>query len=102
MSVSGAKPPTRFDHATCCVAGPLTGQHHAVVMVVGGYAGRVLSDIWLLDLAKEEWSEVSISLPIARNLSASRQTCLHLLEDIQQTLEECTHATGRPMWKVTL
>ena len=63
------KPPARCWHTACCIAGPLTGQEHSVLMVVGGWNGwEVFSDVWLLDVDKGEWSEVGmlylIALPV--------------------------------------
>lgn len=60
LKVSGAKPPARSVHAACCMAGPLTGQQHSLLLVVGGYNNRdVLGDVWLLDIDKGIWTEVS-------------------------------------------
>ena len=59
LNVSKAKPPTRSHHTTSCIAGPLTGQEHPVLMVVGGY-GVGKGDVWMLDVDKGVWSEVSI------------------------------------------
>ena len=63
LKVFGAKPRARTHHATCCIAGPLTGQEHPILMVVGGMAEdwktSKLSDVWLLDVDKGAWSEVS-------------------------------------------
>ena len=59
--VGGNKPPARDTHAACCIAGPLTGQEHPLLMVVGGWSGReVLGDVWLLDVDKGVWSEVGL------------------------------------------
>ena len=61
LKVSGVKPSARSVHAACCIAGPLTGQQHSILMVVGGYDGRgVLGDVWLLEVDKGIWTEVSI------------------------------------------
>ena len=48
-------------HTTCYIAGPLTGQQHPVLMVVGGMCGAELSNVWLLDVDKRVWSEVGMS-----------------------------------------
>ena len=56
------KPHARYLHTACCIAGPLTGQDHPLLLVVGGDAGGwdVLSDVWLLDVDKGVWSEVGM------------------------------------------
>ena len=61
LNITGDKPPPRNSHATCCIEGPLTGQSHPLLMVVGGYGGTALGDVWLLDVDKRVWSEVSIN-----------------------------------------
>ena len=59
--VSGKKPPARDSHTACCIAGPLTGQEHPLLMIVGGWnAGTAFSDVWLLDVDKGVWSEVGM------------------------------------------
>ena len=62
LNVSGDKPPARYLHATCCIASPLTGQKHAVLMVVGGLDEdlETLGDVWLLDVENGIWSEVGM------------------------------------------
>ena len=59
---SGNKPPGRFRHTACCIAGPLTGQEHPLLMVVGGLddGWEALGDVWLLDVDKGVWSEVGM------------------------------------------
>ena len=54
-------PPARHQHAACCIAGPLTGQEHPLLLVGGGLgeALSVLQDMWVLDVDREMWSEVS-------------------------------------------
>ena len=60
--VSGEKPPPRYSHATCYIAGPLTVQQHPLLMVVGGHSEQgELGDVWLLDVDKWLWSEVSVT-----------------------------------------
>ena len=61
LGIIGNKPPTRCYHAVCCIAGPLTGQQHPIVMVVGGWDDdqKVLGDVWLLDVDKRLWTEVN-------------------------------------------
>ena len=56
----GKKPPVRYCHTVCCIAGPLTGQEHPLLIVVEGLGGgmKVFSDVWLLDVDKGVWSEV--------------------------------------------
>ena len=59
--ISQRKPPARYFHTTCCIAGPLTGQEHSLLMIVGGDGQyEVLGDVWLLDVDKGEWSEVGM------------------------------------------
>ena len=55
----GPRPPARRSHAACCIAGPLTGQEHPLLLVGGGYGGYVLKDMWVLDVDRGMWSEVS-------------------------------------------
>ena len=64
---TGNKPPARNSHTACCIAGPLTGQEHPLLMVVGGEGDglKVFSDMWLLDVDKGVWSEVGMLYPIA-------------------------------------
>ena len=54
-------PPARHQHAACCIAGPLTGQEHPLLLVGGGLGEdlSVLQDMWVLDVDREMWSEVS-------------------------------------------
>ena len=81
----GEKPPARNSHTACCIAGPLTGQEHSVLMVVGGIGrkrGKVLSDVWLLDVDKGVWSEVGmlylIALPVIyKHADSCSKLCLH-------------------------
>lgn len=63
VKVSGAKPPVRNSHAICCIAGLPTGQHHPLLMVVGGWYtdASTLNDVWLLDVDRGVWSEVGMS-----------------------------------------
>ena len=53
-------PPMRATHAACCVAGPLTGQEHPLLVMVGGYdeGYRILDDVWLLDIDGRRWKQV--------------------------------------------
>ena len=60
LKMSGAKPPARFRHTACCIAGPLTGQEHPLLMVVGGIGSEYHGDVWLLDVDKGVWSEVGM------------------------------------------
>ena len=62
LNISGAKPPVRNCHAACCIAGPLTGQYHPQLMVIGGWYtdASTLGDVWLLDVDKGVWSEVGM------------------------------------------
>ena len=81
---TGGKPPARCWHTACCIVGPLTGQEHSVLMVVGGIGDgwKVLSDVWLLDLDKGVWSEVGmlylIALPVIyKHADSCSKLCLH-------------------------
>lgn len=62
LNVSGTKPRARHHHASCCIAGPLTGQEHPLLMVVGGTPNNIIgfADVWLLDVDKGVWSEVGM------------------------------------------
>ena len=62
LDIPGAKPPARNNHAACCIAGPLTGQQHPLLMVVAGNGvSNVFDDVWLLDVDNMVWNEVSHS-----------------------------------------
>ena len=82
---SQKRPPARDSHTACCIADPLTGQDHPLILVVGGRAGvwDVLSDVWLLDVDKGVWSEVGmlylIVLPVIYKHadSYSKPVCTH-------------------------
>ena len=59
LNIRGAKPPARNGHAACCIAGPLTGQQHPLLMVVAGGVGlNTFGDVWLLDVDNMVWNEV--------------------------------------------
>ena len=59
-TTGGPRPPARDSHAACCIAGPLTGQEQSLLLVGGGFIGlSSLKDIWLLDIDRGVWSEVS-------------------------------------------
>ena len=80
---SGKRPQPRDSHTACCIASPLTGQEHSVLMVVGGQDGlMVLSDVWLLDVDKGVWSEVGMLYLIAwpviyKHADSCSKLCLH-------------------------
>ena len=57
VKTSGGRPSARMYHAACCIAGPLTGQPHPLLMVICGLGGA-LSDVWVLDVAQGLWSQV--------------------------------------------
>lgn len=59
LKVTEVMPPERLSHATCCIAGPLTGQQHPLLVVVGGFGVTELGDVWMLDVDNGVWSEVS-------------------------------------------
>ena len=58
-TTGGPRPPARSSHAACCIAVPLTGQEHPLLLVGGGYGGGALKDMWVLDVDRGVWSEVS-------------------------------------------
>ena len=58
-TTGGPRPPARHSHAACCIAGPLTGQEHPLLLVGCGYSGDDLKDMWVLDVDRGVWSEVS-------------------------------------------
>ena len=60
VKTSGGRPPARSYHAACCIAGPLTGQPHPLLMVICGQRSflEALSDVWVLDVAQGLWSQV--------------------------------------------
>ena len=80
---SGIIPHARHSHTACCIAGPLTGQEHPLLIVVGGgHDGQVFSDVWLLDVDKGVWSEVGmlylIALPVIyKHAESCSKLCLH-------------------------
>ena len=71
LKFSGASPCARYYHAACCIASPLTGQQHSLVMVVGGWGEnpslRTLDDVWLLDVDMGVWREVGTQCPSLYN-----------------------------------
>ena len=78
----GEKPPARYWHTACCIAGPLTGQEHPLLIVVGGDGQKVFSDVRLLDVDKGVWSEVGmlylIALPVIyKHADSCSKLCLH-------------------------
>ena len=81
---SGKRLQPRNSHTACCIAGPLTGQEHSVLMVVGGVGGglKAFRDVWLLDVDKGVWSEVGMLYPIAlpvidKHADSCSKLCLH-------------------------
>ena len=61
LDVSGGpKPSARTHHTACCLVGPLTGQEHPLLLVVGGIRRdhAALDDVWLLDIDGRRWKEV--------------------------------------------
>ena len=63
-TTGGPRPPPRCSPACCCIAGPLTGQEHPVLLVEGGDASvdglwSAYDDMWVLDIDKGVWNEVS-------------------------------------------
>ena len=81
---SGKRPQPRHSHTACCIAGPLTGQKHPLLIVMGGSATGVgtAGDVWLLDVDKGVWSEVGMLYPIAwpviyKHADSCSKLCLH-------------------------
>ena len=65
-TTGGPRPPARSSHAASCIASPLTGQEYPLLLVGGGCGGdvfseSVLKDMWVLDVDRGVWSEVSVS-----------------------------------------
>ena len=55
-------PCARYSHTACCITGPLTGQKHPLLLVGGGVSHVVqddLKDMWILDVDRGVWNEVS-------------------------------------------
>ena len=50
-------PEARSGHAACCLN---TGEDHPMVLVSGGVGegGKVLGDMWILDVDSGKWTEV--------------------------------------------
>ena len=76
------KPPARYWHTACCIAGPLTGQEHPLLIVMGGVGSTFYRDVWLLDVDKGVWSEVGmlylIALPVIyKHADSCSKLCLH-------------------------
>jgi len=40
VGIGEKKPIARHSHTACCIAGPLTGQEHPLLVVVGGDGGK--------------------------------------------------------------
>ena len=78
-TTGGPRPPARDSHAACCIAVPLTGQEHPLLLVGGGYSGdvfsgTVLKDICVLDVDRGVWSEVS-GLIVWCTMSYNKSVC---------------------------
>ena len=109
MKVASQKrPPARSSHTACCIAGPLTGQEHPILMVVGGWnVKKALSDVWLLDVDKWVWSEVGmlylIVLPVIYKHadSYSKPVCTHRNTFSRQWRNTCTILVVS-VWQKTL
>ena len=61
---TGVRPRHSTSHAACCIAGPLTGEKHPLLMVIGGQLdnGEALDDVWLLDVDDVLWTKVGTSV----------------------------------------
>ena len=59
--MSGIKPEARSLHTACCIAGPLTGQQHPLLLVIGGSNKSTLGDVWVLDVDHKTWNKVCIA-----------------------------------------
>ena len=78
-TTGGPRPRARFSHAACCIAGPLTGQEHPLLLVGGGLIGlSALKDMWVLDVDRGVWSEVS-GLIVWCMMSYIKSVCYLLL-----------------------
>ena len=81
-TTGGPRPRVRCSHAACCIAGPLTGQEHPLLLVGGGLSGSgvlsVFKDMWLLDVDRGVWSEVS-GLIVSCMMSNIKSVCYLLL-----------------------
>jgi len=58
-TTSGPNPCARGSHAAFCIAGPIAEQEHPLLVMVGGSGGEPLKDMWVLDIDKGVWSEVT-------------------------------------------
>ena len=86
-TTGGSRPLARHSHAACCIAGPLTGQKHPLLLVGEGFSGNVFSgsafeDTWLLDVDRGMWSDVSGLIYLVYNVASqlcviSMCCCLH-------------------------
>ena len=48
----------RYYHAAICLG---YGEDHPKLLVMGGYGGgKVLNDMWLLDLQSRKWTKVKV------------------------------------------
>ena len=79
---SGKRPQQRYSHKACCIAGPLTGQEHPLLIVTGGLGSTLYGDVWLLDVDKGVWSEVGMLYLIAwpviyKHADSCSKLCLH-------------------------
>ena len=50
-------PKERLSHAAVCLG---YGGDHPQLLVTGGFDGRVMSDVWLLDVQSGRWREVRV------------------------------------------
>ena len=66
--------------------GPITGQSHPLLMVIGGLDnnGKALGDVWLLDVDKGKWEEVRhnniIIWHIHVDICAAKYPCIMLFK----------------------
>ena len=85
------RPRARHSHTACCIAGPLTGQEYPLllvggglgkalnaVLIGGGYSDGVLKDMWVLDVDRGVWSQVSslIVLCMMRYIKSACVLCV--------------------------
>ena len=57
--MGGPEPSLHRESTDSLIAGPLTGQKHPLLMVVGGWVGGALGDVWLLDVDRKMWVCIS-------------------------------------------
>lgn len=60
LQARGYSPRPRWRHAACCIASPLTGDKHPLLLVERGCIdGEVFKDTWMLDIERRVWNKAS-------------------------------------------